>query len=350
MPYTQAQSEQFALAIREAYEEAERRLLEITARRIARGITADGWAEQKLREVQAYRKQIMQELQQLDLPLQQVGDGLEVAYDGGQVSGAAQLQRAGISDIAADVATAERGALRAVVTETVTKLQGSHALILRQADDAYRTIISRSTALELTGTITRRQAAQTALDQFADAGIAGFIDKSGRKWDLASYAEMSVRTGTGNAVRQGRMDRFAANGKDLVMVTDSPEECPFCRPWEGRVLSANGVTPGYPTVEQARSEGLFHPGCTHDLVLYTEGLTTVPDDTENAAGYQERQQQRYLERGIRQWKRREAVALDEGAQGRAAAKKRQWQGRMREFIADTDRLRQRGRESIAGAR
>jgi hypothetical protein len=134
------------------------------------------------------------------------------------------------------------------------------------------------------------------------------------------------------------------------MVTDSPEECELCRPWEGKVLSSSGTTPGYPTVAEARDAGLFHPGCTHDLALYTPGLTRKPTDTDNPAGYEERQQQRYIERGIRQWKKREAVAVTDEAKALATAKKREWSGRMKRFVAEKDRLRQRGRESIGSAR
>src|SRR5690606_18083284 len=32
-----------------------------------------------------------------------------------------------------------------------------------------------------------------------------------------------------------------------------------CRPWEGKVLSLTGRTPGYSTVAEARAAGLFHP-------------------------------------------------------------------------------------------
>lgn len=349
MPYTQAQAAQFALGIREAYEEAERRLLVITTERISRGITAEGWAEQKLREVRAYLRAIRREAAQLRLPLDDIAEGLADAYEGGLDAAAAQLARAGIDDIAAGLADAERGALRAIVRETVAPLEGLPVQVLRQANDAYRRIVARTTTLELTGTITRRQAAQAALNQFADVGITGFTDAAGRRWDLASYAEMAVRTGGANAVRQGRFDRLSANGRDLVMVSDSPEECELCRPWEGRVLSISGGTPGYPAIAEARAAGLFHPGCTHDVTLYTPGLTQPPEDTENAAGYEERQEQRYLERGIRRWKKREAVAITEDAKAQAAAKKREWQGAMREFIEKTDRLRQRGREAV-GAR
>src|SRR5690606_31642181 len=98
-------------------------------------------------------------------------------------------------------------------------------------------------------------------------------------------------------------------GYDLVYVNDSPEECPICRLWEGKVLSITGRTPGYPTVDQARADGLWHPNCTHGTSPYIPGLTRLPTNTENPRGYEEKRRQRAIERQIRKWKRREAAAI-----------------------------------------
>ncbi len=350
MTFTPAQARAYADTIRATYDAAVTAMLRITAQRLERGITADGWAEQKLREVQAYRQQIAQELQQLRLQFPEIEETMGTAYTAGADSGGRELARAGITDIAADISDAQRIGLRTLATRLTTQLDDGLVQVLRATPDAYRRIIGQVGAVMETGVITRRQAAQQALDAFADAGITGFTDVSGRNWDLASYAEMAVRTGTGNAVRQGRFDKFSANDKDLVMVSDSPEECEICRPYEGKVLSITGNTPGYQTVADATAAGLFHASCTHETPLYTPGLTRPMEATENAAGYEERQQQRYLERGIRQWKKRAAVAITPEAEQLAKAKTREWSARMKAFIEDTDRLRQRGRESIGGAR
>ena len=34
-----------------------------------------------------------------------------------------------------------------------------------------------------------------------------FVDKAGRKWELASYVEMATRTGNVHAALQGHIDR-----------------------------------------------------------------------------------------------------------------------------------------------
>lgn len=350
MTFTFAQQQAYAARIRATYDAAVTRMLEITARRLERGITADGWAEQKLREVQAYQQQIAQELEQLRLQFPEIADTMGTAYDAGYETGGRELARAGITDIAVDLTDAQKLGLRTITARLTSQLDDGLVQVLRSTPDAYRRIIGEVGSVMQTGVITRKQAAQQALDAFADAGITGFTDVSGRNWDLASYAEMAVRTGTGNAVRQGRFDKFIANDKDLVMVSDSPEECGLCRPWEGKVLSISGNTPGYQSVAEATAAGLFHANCTHATALYTPGLTRPLEATKNEAGYEERQRQRYLERGIRRWKQRNAVAITPEAQAKARYQVREWQGRMRTFIEETDRLRQRGRESITAAR
>jgi hypothetical protein len=176
------------------------------------------------------------------------------------------------------------------------------------------------------------------------------MDTAGRRWDITSYAEMAVRSATGQAAVQGHINRLTDNGYDLVIVSDSPEECELCRPWEGQVLSVSGQTPGYPTVADATAAGLFHPCCTHTLGAYIPGLTRPMQGTENPQGYEERQQQRYNERMIRRWKRREAVAITDKDKALSTAKVREWQARQREFIEATGRKRLYYREQIKRAR
>jgi hypothetical protein len=222
--------------------------------------------------------------------------------------------------------------------------------ILRTTQDKYRSVIAEASQQALTGAVTRREAAQIALNRFADQGITGFIDKSGRSWDMASYAETATRSATAQASVQGHIDKLVSNGYDLVIISDSPEECDLCRPWEGKVLSIRGETPGYPLLQDATTAGLFHANCTHRTHLYVEGLTRPYTNTENPDGYKERQKQRYNERMIRQWKRRLAVSTDPKDIAFANSKIAQWEAQQEDFVAQTGRRRDLVRESIEGAR
>jgi len=88
--------------------------------------------------------------------------------------------------------------------------------------------------------------------------------------------------------------------------------------------------------------------------VYVPGLTRVPERRRlaNPEGYEKRQQQRYNERMIRKWKRREAAAITDEEREFARRKVREWQAIQRKHLALSGREFQRdyARESITRAR
>ena len=114
--------------------------------------------------------------------------------------------------------------------------------------------------------------------------------------------------------------------------------------------SLDGMTTGYPTLSDAEADGVFHPGCRHTVAPYVEGLTRADyyqqGDPER---YAAEQQQRYLERGLRQWKRREALALDPTQAQLAQNKIGEWRRRLEEHVTKHDLPREREREQISKA-
>ena len=89
----------------------------------------------------------------------------------------------------------------------------------------------------------------------------------------------------------------------------------------------------------AMENGLFHPNCRHNARMYIEGVTRIPapldKDTVNK-NYALEQQQRKLEREIRQAKRLEAGTLDEEKKKEYTAYRKQAQKELREFIKEHD--------------
>lgn len=226
---------------------------------------------------------------------------------------------------------------------------------------AYADAVAAGAAGVLSGADTRRRGSQRVLDTLARRGVTGFTDTSGRRWALDSYAEMSVRTVTGQAAVDGHVQTLQQAGLDLVQVSDSPRECPLCRPWEGKVLSLSGatgavigrsVTTGERTVTRvdgtladARAAGLQHPNCGHRVTAYLPGASTPRPTAPDPQAYADSQRQRALERHVRAWKRREAAALDPVVQRAARAKVRAWQSAVAEHVETTGGKRLRYRES-----
>lgn len=117
-----------------------------------------------------------------------------------------------------------------------------------------------------------------------DGSAYVFTDSAGRKWNTRTYMAMNART---NAMRVYN-DLLCANlakasGSDLVRVSlGGDPHCEECKPWEGRILSATGATAGFPTYDEAKDAGCFHPNCVHTLEAVDE--TADADEIEAQRG------------------------------------------------------------------
>ncbi|UUN29435.1 phage minor capsid protein [Streptomyces sp. FIT100] len=365
MPVSPDQVEYLAAHTADLYADAEQRLLALVAQQLAAGLEAPGWAVAKLAALGPLRRAADMLLGTLAGQVSdEVRQVVAEAYDSGRTSA---LEELGVLSDEDRRTVAERTpgtqAVDRLAAETAELITSTHRSILRAVLDGVRDIVARVTATPLLGTGTRRQATQDAMRQFADRGITAFRDRAGRRWQLTSYAEMAVRTSVARAATEAHMTTLAAAGVDLVVVSNSPRECPLCRPWERKVLSINGPD-GPRTVEvehatidgrmirvnvagsldEARRAGLQHPNCRHSVSSYTPGLTRIENATPDPAGYEAGQRQREIERHIRKHKRRAAAAVTPEGKPAAEAKVRQWQGAMRDHLAahpDLRRLRHR---------
>lgn len=365
MPIHPGMVEDLAAGTRDLYAAAEERLLRIIARQLEGGYESPHWAERKLGAITALRRAAIAVTDQLDQAVSlEIFDVTAEAYNVGH--------RAGVAEIGAmdddtrrliDEITPQAQAVDRLAEQTVDRVTDTHRSILRTIVDRYRAIVSQVASLPLLGTDTRRQATQAAMQKWADEGITSFVDRAGRRWKLASYAEMAVRTGVARAATEGHMRTLETAGIALVIVSNSPRECPLCRPWETRVLAISGPE-GVRTVEvehgtrdgemvpvrvagsldEARRAGLQHPNCRHSVSAYTPGITRTETATPDPEGYEAGQRQREIERKIRQYKNRAAAATTPETRTAANAKVRQWQGAMRNHLAahpDLRRLRAR---------
>jgi len=349
----------------ELYREAERAILAEVTRRLAAGLDAPDWAVTRLGALATLRSAVERILALVETDAaESIRETLTEAYQSGQAVATVGLP-ARLLPRDPDVvraAAALQEVPRAAVVENLSAalladVGARHANVLRHVLDVYRAVIQQATAVSVAGGMTRRQAAQWAYAKFVDQGVTSFADSAGRRWRLSSYVEMAVRTVTQRAAVQGQTDRLTSLGVDTVIVSDSPRECPLCRPWEGKVLSISGRLRGRVelpsmvgegtvtvdiagTVEEARRAGLQHPNCTHSLRAFLPGATRRPaKPTTNARGYEAKERQREIERQIRKWKEREAAALDPAAKATAAAKVRQWQATMRDHLAKHPELK-----------
>jgi hypothetical protein len=333
--------------IRDLYTEAEEIVLLKLARQLARGIESESWADRKYADLQELNRQLTALVDDLNSNVPgAVERAMQLAYNRGTATAVNELTAAGLG-AAATAAPPIAPSVAAFTRATMEALGSTPFRIRRWVDDAYGRVTRETTAQMLTGAITRREASAAALKRYAVRGVTGFTDISGRNWNLASYAEMAARTQAAQASLQGHTDRLQDLGMDLVIVSDAPEECIICRPWEGKVLSIAGRT--YATLSdgtevegsvlEATAAGLYHNSCRHSQTLYLPGITKRFGRTEDPEGDALRQRQRAHERRIREWKRR--VIVDDELLGKNSVGARATRAKLRQAQAEFKDFREK---------
>ena len=224
-----------------------------------------------------------------------------------------------------------------LLSESVDSVNTVTNTVLRTVSDDYREVIREASLGTVLGFQTREEVIQHALNEFATRGVMGFVDKAGRRWNMAAYTRMASRTASHRASVYGRIETLKEQGHNLVRVSDHAGECPLCRPWEGKVLALELPDPQIPqltrTYEDAEAAGLLHPGCRHQVLPYFHGVSGPVTPQGKPDQYEHEQRQRQIENKIREWKRRELVG-----DPKAPAKIRAWQERARENVkASPDR-------------
>lgn len=355
MPVSPDYARELAKSVRDVYERAESRLIKTIAAQVAAGLQTESWQDAKLESI----TRLMREVDIVIDELQRGAPGavekaIGTAYRRGIAVGGADLDKAGFKGAFGGAGRTD--AITRLLGETMDSLLDAPSRIRRWARDAYDRATTDATATMLTGTMTRTDAARDALRRLAGEGVKSFTDKSGRNWELASYAEMATRTASGRATIDGHTQRLKDLGQDLVVISDAPEECEICRPYEGEVLSLSGEQAGlrlesgrvvFASMADAQADGLFHPNCRHSQSIYLDGVTETPKNTPDPEGDKLRQRQRAYERRIREWKRR--LIVDEEALGKDDPRTKSTRKRLRTAQSEFKSWRdEHGRKNVTG--
>lgn len=355
MATTPGYAESLASGVVDIYAAVEAQLIALMAERVREGLRTDR-IQALLTEVQAFHTQALAILTQATTSIQAgVTGAVSTAVAYGSASAANELVKQ--LNVPRSIMAPPRN-VAALANQALNGVERAHFQILPKVTDVYSQVIREVLNAPLLGVETRQVAAQKALDEFASRGITVF-SRGGRTWQISSYVEMSLRTHLMNAALQGHADQMEGMGQDLVVVSDHAQECKHCRPFEGKVLSLSGqrgvleINGHKFTVEaslaDAKRAGLFHPNCRHSFSAYQPGITRSFGETADPSGDADRQKLRYLERKVREWKRREAAAIDPEDKKAARAKAREWQSSIRDHVANTSARRQPDRERITGA-
>ena len=233
---------------------------------------------------------------------------------------------------------------------------------------ATQTALDIATGETVTGVSAWNEAVRHGIDRLKASGITGFIDHGNHHWSAEAYVAMDVRT---TAMNTGRAAVWEVNqdfGNDLYLVSYHSGARPLCYDWQNKVISAvnnprditdidGNVIHVYAQSETTygQAAGLFGINCKHYPSPFIPGVSQIhgqpQSEEENAKTYAESQEQRRLERKLREEKRDLAMMKAQGNVSETELKAQQERIKkssadIDEFCKETGRARHRDREAV----
>ena len=251
--------------------------------------------------------------------------------------------------------------LKALINETMSNVEKAESSILRYANDQYRKIIFDAQVYANTGSGTPQQAIDMATKDFLSKGINSIEYGNGAMVNIASYAEMAIRTANIRAYMQGEGVKRQEWGIHTVLIPNRGGGCPYCIKFQGKVFiddvysggtEAESNETGYPLLSNEMKEKLFHPNCKDGSVTYFPGVNSeaIPPTKEELEtkkkNYIIEQKQRYNERQIRKYKRLELGSTDDENIEKYHNKRIEWQKYNKQFCEEHNLKRRYEREKI----
>lgn len=293
--------------------------------RMGRYTEASAWQAQKLREsmaaydmcnrlVQQYRRKASKEIEDAFLK----GSAEAMRLDD-KIYKAAGMHASSIasSEALMDVIIAGAQKTNGVMDNLTmtTAVDASHA-IQDALDRAYMQVSS--------GAYSFDQAARHTIVELGNAGYRAYSYRSGTHTSLEAASRRALITGLNQTTAQLQLARAQELNSNLVEVTAHAGARPSHAVWQGEIYSLTGSTSKYRNFYTATGygtgAGLCGWNCYHSFYPYIEGIST-PSFSKNPAAelgrknnelYEQTQGQRYLERQVRQ-ARRKCQTIDAAA-------------------------------------
>jgi len=368
MPVSPTPPDDLYFEIARAYQQAELEILAGIKARLEKGEALDDldWQKARLSEVQQMRKQMVTQLAKVNSSMtSKINGAFGAAYKGGEWTALKDASE-WLPGKPTAVSSATRVAsVRAASNAMLGNTAGMMPKLLRTTEDAYAKVVNDTVLRVQAGSGSRREATGKALQQAFGQGLK---TGPGGKMNLPDYITMAMRTGVANTSIQGHMDTLGSNGMDLVYIHPGPRHCELCDEWANKPLwrttgpsgqqyvpSATEAKPYrvmvWGTLDDAKAAGWGHPNCRCNVGAFLPGATVLPKPRPpwDEDGYKAQQEQRAMERKIREWKLKNALATDPKEAAKSAAKVKEWQNAQLAHMKSHPELkRQYARESING--
>lgn len=352
--------------IAEALRKMEEELIQSMKRNLQRHLKeedAEGfdwaqWQAEKLNSIARYRAQNRHIIgSYISTIPQQIEDMIRQSYETGKQQEEIRILKAirqgylvaagTAGEIGTGFFTVNERKLNALVKATQGEMHKAVSSILRYQDDIYRQTIFRSATQFNMGGKSLGQAVDAAVQDFLAQGIRNIRYKDGRYVNIASYAEMALRTANLRANIQGEAAKRDEWGICTVKLSAHGSACPKCIPWQGKVYydDVYGSVPvpkdgKYPLLSTAIAGGALHPNCKNGVHTWFDGINQPPREMtqeeidEANRRYDLEQQQRYCERNVRKYKRLKLGAIDPENAAKYAAQEQAWRKRLNSLVKE----------------
>jgi len=243
-----------------------------------------------------------------------------------------------------------------IINEAIQNIDTKRYAAINRMNFGYTDFLRKADMFAQSGSYTIPQAIDMASKDFLSAGLNCVEYSNGNRVNIASYAEMALRTSSSEVTRQANGDVRNELGEYLVVSNVIGMTCPYCQKWQGKVLIDDVYSDGKPDgehklVSEAKADHFLHPNCRHQLYMYIEGITEIadlPNDVETKEHYKAEQEQRRQEREIRKYKRLRDGAVDPANRQRYEARVREWTAKHDQFLQEHDYLRKNPKRLAPG--
>ena len=220
--------------------------------------------------------------------------------------------------------------------------------VLRHANDQYRKVIFQSQVAASSGALTYEKAVDMATSDFLKKGINCITYSNGAVHNIASYADMAVRTASKRAYLMGEGQKRQEWGISTVILNKRFNACPLCMPFEGKVLIDDVWSGGtskdghYPLMSSAMAAGLYHPNCKDKHSTYFEGISPKPESRyyEEKPVIEERQRienkLNHAKRQVKSYNRLAKNSLDTDNQETYRARAAEWNNNVKQYREQLD--------------
>lgn len=247
--------------------------------------------------------------------------------------------------------------------------------IQEQVRQTYTDIITETYIKTNAGVCSYQEAILESLDKLGDKGISilTYQDKNGliRNYDVVGTIRRDLLVATRGLAGKVNEEVIKESGNHIVRVTNHfgartgdggqnytnhawwQEMQFFCWNYDGKATKEEKKLPDFMEhCNYGDIRGIVGINCKH-LFTTWYGSTKKEDlkytYDENKEEYEKTQQQRYLENGVRKWKRKQVIAnkaQDEEGYKKASIKTKEWQDRLNIFTNQNNLKRDYTREHI----